>query len=54
MSIPLTAFSAVNPKIDLSLVSLRFVIADRYSFTGKPTSAGFTNPIFLDAIHWSR
>lgn len=54
VSIPLSAFSAVNPKIDLSLVTLRFIIADRYSFTGKPTSAGYTNPIFLDAIYWSR
>ena len=54
VSIPLSAFSAVNPKIDLSLVTLRFVIADRYSFTGKPNSAGYTNPIFLDAVYWSR
>ena len=54
VSIPLTAFAAVNPKIDLSLVVLRFIIADRYGFTGKPDNAGFTNPIFIDAIRWSR
>lgn len=54
VSIPLSAFAAANPKIDLSLVLLRFVIADRYSLTGKPTSAGLTQPIFLDAIRWSR
>jgi exo-beta-1,3-glucanase (GH17 family) len=54
VSIPLSAFAAVNPKIDLSLVTLRFVIADRYAFTGKANNAGITTPIFIDAIHWSR
>jgi exo-beta-1,3-glucanase (GH17 family) len=54
VSIPLSAFAAANPKIDLSLVTLRFVIADRYALTGKAPSAGFNNPIFIDAIHWSR
>jgi hypothetical protein len=54
VSIPLAAFAAVNPRIDLSLVLSRFIIADRYGFTGKPNSAGFTNPIFLDAIRWSK
>lgn len=54
VSIPLAAFAAVNPRIDLSLVLSRFIIADRYGFTGKPNNAGFTNPIFLDAIGWSR
>lgn len=54
VSIPLAAFAAVNPKIDLSLVLSRFIVADRYGFTGKPNSAGFTDPVLLDAIHWSK
>lgn len=54
VSIPLSAFTAVNPKLDLSLVLLRFVVADRYAFTGKPASAGLTSPIVLDAIRWSK
>lgn len=54
VSIPLSAFAAVNPRIDLSLVLLRFVIADRYAITGKPNNAGYTDTIYLDAIRWSR
>ena len=54
VSIPLTAFAAVNPKIDLSLVVLRIVIADRYSATGKPANANVRAPVVIDAIHWSR
>lgn len=54
VSIPLSAFAAANPKIDLSLVMLRFVIADRYAFTGKASGAGITTPILLDAIRWTR
>lgn len=54
VSIPLAAFVAVNPKLDLSLVLSRFVIADRYAFTGKPGSAGITNTIFIDAVHWQK
>jgi exo-beta-1,3-glucanase (GH17 family) len=54
VSIPLSAFAAVNPKIDLELVLLRFVIADRYAFTGKPDGSAITTPILLDAIRWSR
>jgi hypothetical protein len=54
VSIPLTEFQRVNPKIDLSLVLTRFIIADRYSFTGKPQNANITTPIGLDAIFWQR
>lgn len=54
VTIPVSAFSAVNPKIDLSLVVLRFVIADRYAFTGKAGGAGIGTPILLDAIRWSK
>jgi hypothetical protein len=54
VSIPLSAFKAVNPKLDLSLVLSRFVIADRYAFTGKPNNAGVTDKLYIDAIHWAR
>ena len=54
VSIPLSAFAAANPKIDLSLVLLRFVIADRYAFTGKANGAGITTPIVIDALRWSK
>ncbi len=54
VSIPLSAFAAVNPKLDLSLLLSRFIIADRYSFTGKPNNAGINNVITLDAIYWSK
>jgi hypothetical protein len=54
VSIPLTAFTAVNPKLDLSLVLLRFVIADRYALTGKADGAAITTPILVDAIRWSK
>ncbi len=54
VSIPVAAFTAANPKIDLSLVLLRFVIADRYAFTGKATGAAITTPIVVDAIRWAK
>jgi exo-beta-1,3-glucanase (GH17 family) len=54
VSIPLADFVAVNPKLDLSLVLSRFIIADRYAITGKPNNAGITNRITIDAIYWSR
>jgi hypothetical protein len=52
VSIPLSAFQAVNPKLDLSLVLSRFVIADRYAFTGKPNNSGITDRLYIDAIRW--
>jgi exo-beta-1,3-glucanase (GH17 family) len=54
VSIPLSAFQAVNPKLDLSLVLSRFVIADRYAFTGKPNNAGITDRLYLDTVHWTK
>jgi exo-beta-1,3-glucanase (GH17 family) len=54
VSIPLKDFVAVNPRLDLSLVLSRFIIADRYAITGKPNNAGITNRIYIDAIAWSR
>lgn len=54
VSIPLAAFTAANPKLDLSLVLLRLVIADRYAMTGKPAGAAITTPILVDAIRWNK
>ena len=54
VSIPLQAFVAKNPKIDLRLVLSRFIIADRYSFTGKPNNSNITTPLLVDGIYWSR
>lgn len=54
VSIPVSAFLAANPKLDLRLVSFRFVIADRYSFTGKPLNTAGLPKIHVDNIHWTR
>jgi exo-beta-1,3-glucanase (GH17 family) len=54
VSIPVSAFLAANPKLDLSLVSFRFIIADRYSFTGKPLNTTGLPKINVDGIHWSK
>ncbi len=54
VTIPLKDFVAKNPKLDLSLVLARFVIADRYAFTDKPANANLTNKLYIDAAYWSR
>jgi exo-beta-1,3-glucanase (GH17 family) len=54
VSIPLSAFVAVNPKLDLSLVLSRFVIADRYAFTGKAAGSNITTKLRIDGVYWSR
>ena len=54
VSIPLQSFLAVNPKLDLSMVLMRFAIADRYSFTGKSLNSNITTKINIDGIQWSR
>lgn len=54
VSIPLQAFITKNPKIDLRLVLSRFIIADRYSFTGKPNNSNITTPLLIDGIYWSK
>ena len=54
VSIPLSAFVAANPKLDLRMVSFRFTLADRFSFTGKPLNTTGLPKISVDAIHWSR
>jgi exo-beta-1,3-glucanase (GH17 family) len=54
VSIPLTAFLAVNPKLDFSMVLTRFMIADRYAFTGKPDGSNIGTKINIDAIRWAK
>lgn len=52
VSIPLQAFIARNPRLDLSLVLSRFIISDVYSRTGN--APGSTATLTLDGIHWSK
>jgi len=52
VSIPLQDFMAKNPKLDLSLVLARFIIADVYTRTGN--APGSTAKLTLDGIHWSK
>ena len=54
VSIPVSAFLAANPKLDLRLVHFRFIIADRFSFTGKPLGLTGLPKLHVDDIHWSR
>lgn len=53
VSIPVSEFLRVNPKIDLRAVQLPFIIADRYAYTGK-TSGTSLPDVHVDGIHWSR
>ncbi|MCA3241014.1 MAG: hypothetical protein ING89_06930 [Rubrivivax sp.] len=54
VSIPISAFLAKNPKLDLRYVNFRFIVADRYSFTGKPLNLTGLPPVRIDGLHWSR
>jgi exo-beta-1,3-glucanase (GH17 family) len=54
VSIPVSAFLAVNPKLDLRYVNFRFIVADRFSFTGKPLNLTGLPPLRIDALHWAR
>ena len=54
VSIPVSAFLAANPKLDLRYVNFRFIIADRFSFTGKPNGLTGLPRISIDNVHWSR
>ncbi|MBQ0961220.1 hypothetical protein KAK06_19845 [Ideonella sp. 4Y11] len=54
VSIPVSAFLAVNPKLDLRYVNFRFIIADRFSFTGKPLNYTGLPVLNIDDLHWSR
>ena len=50
--IPLSAFKAANPALDLSLIKTRFSISDVWSATGNVARSGMP-PIKLDNIYWS-
>ena len=54
VSIPVSAFLAANPMLDLRYVNFRFIVADRFSFTGKPLNLTGLPPIRIDGLHWSR
>ncbi|MBQ0930628.1 hypothetical protein KAK07_15520 [Ideonella sp. 4Y16] len=54
VSIPVSAFLAVNPKLDLRYVNFRFIVADRFSFTGKPLDYTGLPTLHIDDLHWSR
>jgi exo-beta-1,3-glucanase (GH17 family) len=54
VSIPISAFLAKNPRLDLRYVNFRFIVADRYSFTGKPLNLTGLPPVRIDGLHWSR
>ena len=58
VSIPLKDFVAKNPKLDLRYVLSRFIIADRYTETGKglkpDVATRITTKIRLDAVYWSK
>jgi exo-beta-1,3-glucanase (GH17 family) len=54
VSIPLQAFLAVNPKLDLRYVVSQFVIADRYAFTGKALGSNITTKLNVDTVFWGR
>ncbi|MDP3224102.1 MAG: hypothetical protein Q8M96_13310, partial [Rubrivivax sp.] len=54
VSIPIAEFVAKNPKLDLRFVNFRFIVADRFSFTGKPLNLTGLPAIRIDGLHWSR
>lgn len=54
VSIPIRLFLEKNPKLDLRYVQFRFIIADRFSMTGKPLNLTGLPPIRIDNIHWTR
>jgi exo-beta-1,3-glucanase (GH17 family) len=54
VSIPISAFLAANPKLDLRYVNFRFIVADRYGFTGKPLNLTGLPPLRIDGLHWAR
>ncbi len=53
VSIPLAAFAAANPKLDLSLVLSRFIIADRWAITGNLARTGLPK-LWIDGIYLSK
>jgi hypothetical protein len=54
VTIPISAFKAANPKLDLRAVLRPFVISDRYAFTGKPLNTTGLPKVYVDEVYWSR
>jgi exo-beta-1,3-glucanase (GH17 family) len=54
VSIPISAFLAENPLLDLRYVNFRFIVADRFSFTGKPLNLIGLPLVRIDGLHWAR
>lgn len=52
VNIPLSAFLAVNPKVDFTFLQNRFIIADIYADTGN--ASGLKTKIYLDAIYYAK
>jgi exo-beta-1,3-glucanase (GH17 family) len=52
VSIPLSAFTAINSKLDFSFLQNRFIIADIYADTGN--TKGQKAEIHLDAIYYAK
>lgn len=53
VSIPMSAFKAANPALDLRFVLTRFSVSDVWSATGNTQQTGMP-PIALDNIYWSQ
>ncbi len=53
VSIPVSAFLAANPKLDLSLVLTRFSVSDIWTATGNVARSGMPE-IRLDNIYWKK
>ena len=47
-------YNSVDAVLDLSKVTIPFVIADRYAKTGKDQKSNITTPIAVDKIYWTR
>lgn len=50
--IPLSAFKALNSKLDMKYLLSRFMISDRYQYTGN--TAGQNIEVRVDKIYWSK
>ena len=54
VTIPISAFVAANPKVDLRAVLLPFVIRDIFSQTGKPLNTIGLPKVYVDNIYWTK
>jgi exo-beta-1,3-glucanase (GH17 family) len=54
VTIPVSAFLAANPALDLRLVTAGFVISDVFDRTGKPLNTTGLPKVYVDGITWTR